>query len=137
MIARWNKSRIAGLTAGLALGSLATVLMAQVASRHEATGPPGAAARAAAAKRVYELIAPEPDSGAVAHQGVEHTYLWSKRWMEAQRDTDAERGDPPSAVEAHARRMRDFDRTDHRGAEGRHGLQVRRRFDRVLRRRGR
>jgi hypothetical protein len=35
--------------------------------------------------------------------------MWSFRWMEAQREVDAARGDRLSAVEAHAtKRMREF-----------------------------
>lgn len=83
----------------------AGVLMGQNASQPAKTEPTSAVARLTAAKRVCEMFH-DPKAGA----STSHTdhYLWSLRWMEAQRDVDAARGDRFSAVEAHLQRMRQF-----------------------------
>ena len=71
--------------------------------------PPSAAARLVAAERVCQMLHDEADGTPKGHQGVEHTYLWSMRRMEAQRDVDSARGDRFAALEAHLQRMRDFE----------------------------
>lgn len=87
---------------------LASLLMGQNARQPGKATPPGAAARLAAAERVCQILHDEAGTPR-GHQGVEHTYLWSMRRMEAQRDVDAARGDRFSALEAHLQRMRDFE----------------------------
>jgi hypothetical protein len=75
------------------------------------TAAPSAAARLAAAERVCQMLHDQPDGAPVAHEGVEHSYLWSMRRMEAQRDVDAARGgDRFAALEAHLQRMRDVEK---------------------------
>ena len=86
---------------------LAGVLMGQNASQATKSEPPSAAARLAAAERVCRSLN-DRDDGLAGHLVVEHRYVWSMRWMEAQRDVDAARGDGVSALEAHARRMREL-----------------------------
>ena len=102
--------RKAFLTIGvLGLGFFAAALLGQGAPPKAAkTEPPSAAARLAAAERVCQMLHDEANGRPQGHQGVEHTYLWSIRRMEAQRDVDAARGDRFSALETHLQRMRDF-----------------------------
>lgn len=88
---------------------LAGVLMGQSASQRAKTEPPSAAARLAAAERVCQILHDQESGAPRGHQGVEHTYLWSMRRMEAQRDVDAARGDRFSALEAHLQRMREIE----------------------------
>ena len=100
-------------TGALALGFFAAVLMGQSASQPAKTEPPKsasrlAAERLAAAERVCKMLHDQTNGAPTIHEGVEHTYLWSLRRMEAQRNVDAVRGDRLSALEAHAQRMRDF-----------------------------
>ena len=87
----------------------AGVLMGQNANRRAETAPPSAAARLAAAERVCQILHDQATGAPKGHGGVEHTYLWSMRRMEAQRDVDAARGDRFSALEAHLQRMREFE----------------------------
>lgn len=99
--------RHAFLTIGiLGLGFFAAALLGQDAPAK--TDAPNAAARLAAAERVCQMLHDEANGRPQGHQGVEHTYLWSIRRMEAQRDVDAARGDRFSALETHLQRMRDF-----------------------------
>ena len=99
----------------LAIGVVASglfyagVLMGQSASHPAKTAPPSAVARLAAAERVCLMLHDETTGAPKGHQGVEHTYLWSLRRMEAQRDVDAARGNRFSALEGHLQRMRDFE----------------------------
>ena len=103
-----NKNVAAGLFAGLAIGFVAAVLLAKDTGHPEKAEPASAAARLAAAERVCMMLHDAKDGAPKAHEGVEHTYLWSLRRMEAQRDVDATRDDRFSALEAHANRMREF-----------------------------
>lgn len=91
----------------LGLGFFAAALMGQSASPPASTQPSSATSRLAAAERVCRLLHDQA-TGAPGHLVVEHTYVWSMRWMDAQRDVDAARGDRFSALEAHLQRMRDF-----------------------------
>jgi hypothetical protein len=92
----------------LGLAFFAAVLMGQSASHPAKMEPASAAARLAAAERVCKLLHEEA-FGVPGHLVVEHRYVWSMRWMEAQRDFDAGRGDRLSALEAHLQRMRDLE----------------------------
>lgn len=91
------------------LGFVSAVLLGQSASQPARAGPPSAAARLAAAERVCQMLHDEAKGKPYGHQGVEHTYVWSMRRMQAQRDVDAARGDHLSALEAHLQRMREFE----------------------------
>lgn len=90
------------------LGLFAAVLMGQRASEPVKTESSTAAARLATAERVCESLHGETGGAPKVHEGVEHTYLWSLRRMEAQLAVDAVRGDRVSAVERHAKWMREF-----------------------------
>lgn len=96
------------ITAGAVLGFSAAVLMGQGAGRPATDGPPTAQARLAAAERVCQMLHDATDGAPHAHQGVEHAYLWSLRRMEAQREVDAGRDGGVAALEAHAKRMREY-----------------------------
>ncbi|MBI2756741.1 MAG: hypothetical protein K2Q09_05355 [Phycisphaerales bacterium] len=68
-----------------------------------------ARARLAAAEFVCNILHDQETGASMPHQGVEHTYLWSLRRMEAQRRVDAARGGAGSrtaAIDAHLQRMR-------------------------------
>ena len=85
-------------------------LMGQSASQPAKPKPPSAAARLAAAERVCLLLHDRTNGAPLLHGGVEHTYVWSRRRMEAQRDVDeAQGGDRFSALQAHLQRMRDLE----------------------------
>jgi hypothetical protein len=87
---------------------LAGVLASRSAGQPAKTEPPSAASRLAAAERVCRMLHDQA-TGAPGHLVVEHTYVWSMRWMQAQRDVDAAAdGDRFAALEAHLKRMRDF-----------------------------
>lgn len=73
----------------------------------------GPDARLAAAKRVYDLLAAGDQGPPLSRRGVDQSYQWSKRWMEAQTDAEAAKvgeagGNVPSrtAAKAHLERMR-------------------------------
>ena len=85
------------------------VLMGQIVSQPAKSEQPSATARLAAAERVCLMLHDGATGAPKGHQGVEHSYLWSMRRMEAQRDVNAVRGDRFSALEAHLQRMRDFE----------------------------
>ena len=84
---------------------LAGVLIAQDAGQRAKTEPPGAAARLAAVERVCGMFHDEKTGAPRAH--ADH-YLWSMRWMDAQRDVATTRGERTAAAEAHLERMRKF-----------------------------
>lgn len=87
------------------------VVFGQNSSHGSKPAAPSAAARLAAAERVCQILHDRADGTPTGHQGVEHTYLWSMRRMEAQRDVEAARGgDRFAALEAHLQRMRDFEK---------------------------
>ena len=65
---------------------------AQVAQPTAAQPSPTALARLAAAERTCKILHDMQTGDPRGHQGVEHTYLWSKRRMEAQ--IDVERTNP-------------------------------------------
>lgn len=70
--------------AALALGRA----MAQPSAPAAAAEPPSAAARLAAAEKACKMLHDLSDGSPVGHQGVEHSYLWSLRRFEAQRDVE-------------------------------------------------
>ena len=90
--------------AGLGL-LLAGVLMAQNVGERAKMQPTSAAARLAAVERVCGMFHDEKTGAPRAH--ADH-YLWSMRWMDAQRDVATTRGERTAAAEAHLERMRKF-----------------------------
>lgn len=89
---------------------LVGMLMGQSASPPPKPEPPSAAARLATAERVCQMLHDQISGAPRFHDGVEHTYLWSKRRMDAQRDVDAARGgDRFSALQDHLQRMRELE----------------------------
>jgi hypothetical protein len=102
-----NKRLAVGGTAAAALAFFAVALFAQSSTRPAKTDVTAEAkARLATAERVCLMLHEEVGGAPKAHGGVEHTYLWSKRRMEAQLAVDAARGDDVSAVQRHADWMR-------------------------------
>ena len=94
-------------TAVVAVAFFAAILLGQSPTQPARTdAATSAARRLATAERVCQMLHDENDGSPRGHGGVEHTYLWSKRRMEAQLDVEAERGDRVSAVRRHAEWMR-------------------------------
>lgn len=94
-------------TAVVAVAFFAAILLGQSPAQPARTdAATSAARRLATAERVCQMLHDEMDGSPRGHGGVEHTYLWSKRRMEAQLDVEAERGDRVSAVRRHAEWMR-------------------------------
>lgn len=88
---------------------LAALVLIAAAGRQGAPALPDAQARLEAAAKVCQLLHDENDGAPRTHEGVEHTYIWSKRWMEAQRDVEMSKDGGVAAAEAHLQRMREFD----------------------------
>ena len=93
----------------LGSGILGAVLMSQSLAEPAKPETPKASARLASAVHVCQMFHDDATGAPGGHEGVEHTYLWSMRRMEAQRDVDAERGNRSTTLEAHLQRMRDFE----------------------------
>jgi hypothetical protein len=73
------------------------------------TKPPWklAEAKVEAAKKTCELLAQDYAEGRASH---EQFQLWSKRWMDAQKQVTTKRSDQLAAVEAHVDRMRQLEK---------------------------
>ena len=99
-----RKRLLAVGVAGLGL-FLAGLLMAQNVGDRAKTEAPSAAARLAAVERVCGMFHDEKTGAPRAH--ADH-YLWSMRWMDAQRDVARTKVERTAAAEAHLERMRKF-----------------------------
>ena len=82
-----------------------------------------AAKRAAmleAARKTYQLLQPtrgvEWEGSDSVYPAAEHMYIWSRRWMEAERDAADDPEGRAAAVAAHLDRMRQWDRRVQRRA---------------------
>ena len=69
-----------------------------------------AAAKVEAAHKVYEAMVQELRTGR-GQANADRLYLWSRRWMEAQRDVGPKKADRIAALEAHRDRMKDLRKT--------------------------
>lgn len=65
------------------------------------------AAKLKAARLVYEAMVKELHEGR-GQVDADRLYLWSRRWMEAQRDASPKKADQIAALEAHRDRMKDL-----------------------------
>lgn len=76
----------------LLLAAVAAVALAQAGGQASTPAPgaepPSAAARLAAAEKACMFLHDLADGSPIAHQTVEHSYLWSLRRFEAQRDIE-------------------------------------------------
>jgi hypothetical protein len=90
--------------------ALISGLLLTGADQQDGAAVPSAQARMEAAAGVCQLLHDEADGAPRTHEGVEHTYVWSKRWMEAQRDVEMSKDGGVAATEAHLQRMRQFDK---------------------------
>lgn len=63
--------------------------------------PPSAAARLAAAEKACKMLHDLNDGTPIAHQTVEHSYLWSLRRFEAQRDVEFAKDHGVAAAQRH------------------------------------
>lgn len=66
-----------------------------------ATSAPSAAARLAAAEKACKMLHDLNDGTPIAHQTVEHSYLWSLRRFEAQRDVEFAKDHGLAAAQRH------------------------------------
>lgn len=107
---RSRAPRFAAAAAMLALaGAVAAVSLAQPApsstapANQPAVAPtaPGAAARLAAAEKACAFLHDLTDGSPIAHQTVEHSYLWSLRRFEAQRDVEFAKDRGEAAARRH------------------------------------
>lgn len=85
--------------------ALATLILGQTASRPAAKDTPLPQRRVAAARFAYEQSVVEPPKTGMARASAEDTYLWSRRWMEAEQDAAVDRPAALAAAEAHRARM--------------------------------
>lgn len=91
------------------LASAALSVLAFTQSTDPAPSPADTGrARLAAAEKVCEMLHDMETKSPRAHQGVEHTYLWSVRRMEAQRALEMAKDRGLAAMEGHAKRMREY-----------------------------
>lgn len=67
-------------------------------------------AKGEAARLVYEAMVKELHEGR-GQVNADRLYLWSRRWMEAQRDVSPKKADQVAALEAHRDRMKDLRKT--------------------------
>lgn len=101
---------LSGSAALVAVATLTTLIMGQVASQPAGKSAPLVQRRVAAAKSAYEQLVVEPPKRGEARASDEDTYLWSKRWMEAEQDAAADRPAALAAAEAHLTRMTELAR---------------------------
>ena len=94
------------IVAGLAV--LVTLVLGQAASQPAGKAEPLAQRRVAAAKDAYELLVVDPPKRGQVRASAEDTYLWSKRWMEAEQDAAVDRPTALAAAEAHLTRMNEL-----------------------------
>ena len=66
-------------------------------------------AKVAAARRTYELLTKQMQVRVGKGADVESLCLWSRRWLEAEREAAADKTKVVSALEAHLARMRELE----------------------------
>jgi hypothetical protein len=94
---------------GLSVGLMAA---SRPGTNHgEAPAAGNAAARAAAARKVYEATVKRVQSDALFKLDLEHVYLWSRRWMDSEREAAATKAARLAAAEGHLARMRHWEKT--------------------------
>jgi hypothetical protein len=87
-----------------------TAAWAAAPDRGEGPAPGNAKARAAAARMVYEGTLVRYRRDVMFRMDPEMVYLWSRRWMEADREVAQTRAARLAAVEGHLARMRDWEK---------------------------
>jgi hypothetical protein len=93
---------------GVVLGL--TVAWAAGPDQGERQPPGNAAARAAAARKVLKGMRERRQQDPAAPLDPEKQYLWSRRWMEADREVAATKAARLAAVEGHLARMRELEK---------------------------
>jgi hypothetical protein len=91
--------------AGLILGLAPWALPARADDKAAAN----AKARLAAARKVYEGMLVRRKVDPAESLGSEKLYLWSRRWMEAQRELADKKEDKVAAVQGHLDRMKEME----------------------------
>lgn len=99
---------VTGSAALVAVAALAALMMGQTSSQPAGKEPPLAKQRVDAARMTYEQLVIEPPKQGAARANPEQTYVWSRRWMEAEQDAAADRPAALAAAEAHLARMREL-----------------------------
>jgi hypothetical protein len=83
---------------------------AGISGRAETPGPgSNAKARAEAARKVYETLLERYRRDGGFQLDPEKLYLWSRRWMEAEREVGTERAERVATVEKHLERMKKWE----------------------------
>ncbi|HEX8875478.1 MAG: hypothetical protein K2Y21_03905 [Phycisphaerales bacterium] len=87
------------------LAAAAAIALGQAGGQPSAPAPgaepPSAAARLAAAEKACMFLHDLADGSPIAHQTVEHSYLWSLRRFEAQRDVEFAKDRGEAAARRH------------------------------------
>lgn len=101
-----QRTRFAGRSLALvAVAAFAALMMGQAGSQPSGKDSPLPQRRVAAARLACELLVIEPPKSGEARASTEDTYLWSRRWMEAEQDAAPDRPTSLAAAEAHLARM--------------------------------
>jgi hypothetical protein len=87
-----------------------TAAWAAAPERGEGPAPGNAAARAAAARKVYEGTLARYRRDSTFRMDPETLHLWSRRWMDADHELAQTRAARLAAVEGHLARMRDWEK---------------------------
>ncbi len=100
-----NHRIVLGFLAAAGLAVAAAIALGQAASQPTppaaAAATPSAAARLAAAEKACKMLHDLNDGTPIAHQTVEHSYLWSLRRFEAQREVDFAKDRGLAAAQRH------------------------------------
>lgn len=94
----------------LLLAAVAAIALGQAGGQPSApaaaAAPPSAAARLAAAEKACKMLHDQSDGTPIGHQGTEHSYLWSLRRFEAQRDVEFAKDHGEAAAQRHLEHVR-------------------------------
>ena len=92
------------------LAAAAAIALAQAGGQPAASpapeAPASAAARLAAAEKACKMLHDLDDGSPIAHQTPEHSYLWSLRRFEAQRDVELAKDHGVAAAQRHLDHVR-------------------------------
>jgi hypothetical protein len=98
---------------GLLLALAGTCLAGEPAPEKDGN----AKARAAAARKVYEHLLERYKLDPNFQNEPERSYLWSRRWMEAERQAAGTKAGRVAAVEGHLERMKKWEKVFKEGVE--------------------
>lgn len=94
----------------LLLAAVAAIALGQAGGQPSApaaaAAPPSAVARLAAAEKACKMLHDQSDGTPSGRRGVEHSYLWSLRRFEAQRDVEFAKDHGEAAARRHLEHVR-------------------------------